>query len=147
MTPGICISLCGKGLYPVSGVNYVKVFSGTIDILLTSACVAYSSPKRKSLVINVGVRPTVLSLLSIKATVQRQSYYHMCRGVTKLNYFYILLLLLYIRTIERNADVLLNACKVIGLTVNIGKAKCMEIGRHRGMKANEHIKIVIPMKK
>ena len=26
-----------------------------------------------------------------------------------------------IRTIERNADVLLNACKDIGLTVNIGK--------------------------
>ena len=28
-----------------------------------------------------------------------------------------------IRTIERNADVLLNACKNIGLAVNIGKAK------------------------
>ena len=26
-----------------------------------------------------------------------------------------------IRTIERNADVLLNACKEIGLAVNIGK--------------------------
>ena len=42
-----------------------------------------------------------------------------------------------IRTLERNADVLLNAC----LAVNIGKTKYMEIGRHRGMMANEHIRI------
>ena len=28
-----------------------------------------------------------------------------------------------IRTIERNADVLLNACKDIGLAVNMGKIK------------------------
>ena len=33
-----------------------------------------------------------------------------------------------IRTIERNADVLLNACKDIGLVVNTGKTKYMEIG-------------------
>ena len=33
-----------------------------------------------------------------------------------------------IGTIERNADVLLNACKDIGLAVNTGKTKCMEIG-------------------
>ena len=46
-----------------------------------------------------------------------------------------------IRTIARNADVLLRACKDIGLAVNIGKTKYMEIGRHRGMIANEHIKI------
>ena len=53
-----------------------------------------------------------------------------------------------IRTIERNADVLLNACKDIGLAVNIGKTKYMETGHHRGMLANEHMKIeVIPMKK
>ena len=39
-----------------------------------------------------------------------------------------------IRKIERNADVLLNACKDIGLAVNIGK-----IGRHRGIIANAHI--------
>ena len=43
-----------------------------------------------------------------------------------------------IRTIERNADVLLNACKDIGLAVNIGKNKYMEIGRHRSMIENEH---------
>ena len=36
----------------------------------------------------------------------------------------------YIRTIDRNADVLLNACKDIGLAVNTGKTKYMEIGRH-----------------
>ena len=39
------------------------------------------------------------------------------------------------------ADVLLNACKDIGLAVNIGKTKYMEIGRHRGAIANAHIKI------
>ena len=44
-----------------------------------------------------------------------------------------------IRT-KRNADVLLNACKNIGLAVNIGKTNYMEIG-HRGMRANAHIKI------
>ena len=46
-----------------------------------------------------------------------------------------------IRTIERNADVLLNACKDIVLAVNTGKTKFMEIGRHRGMIANAHLKI------
>ena len=57
-----------------------------------------------------------------------------------------------IRTIERNADVLLNAYKEIslaglaGLAVNTEKTKYMEIGCHR-VTANAHIKIVIPMKK
>ena len=46
-----------------------------------------------------------------------------------------------IRTIDRNAGVLLNTCKDIGLAVNIGKTKYMEIGRHRGIIANVHIKI------
>ena len=46
-----------------------------------------------------------------------------------------------ISTIERNADVLLNACKDIGLAVNTGKTKYKEIRRHRGMIANAHIKI------
>ena len=47
-----------------------------------------------------------------------------------------------IRTIERNADVLLNACKDIGLAGNTGKTKYMEIGCHRGIIiANAHIKI------
>ena len=40
-----------------------------------------------------------------------------------------------IRTIERNA------CKDIGVAVNTGKTKYMEIGRHRGMIANAHIKM------
>jgi hypothetical protein len=39
------------------------------------------------------------------------------------------------------ADVLLNACKDIGLAVNIGKTKYMEIGRHRGIVGNEHVSI------
>ena len=38
--------------------------------------------------------------------------------------------LIDITTIERNADVLLNDCKEIGLAVNTGKTKCVEIGRH-----------------
>ena len=42
---------------------------------------------------------------------------------------------------ERNADVLLNACKDIGLAVNTGKTKYMEIGHNIGMIANEHIKM------
>ena len=36
---------------------------------------------------------------------------------------------------------LLNACKDIGLAVNTGKTKKLEMGLHRGMIANEHIKI------
>ena len=38
-------------------------------------------------------------------------------------------------------DVLLDACKDIGLAVNTGKTKYMEIGHQRGMIANEHIRI------
>ena len=34
-----------------------------------------------------------------------------------------------------------NACKDIGLAVNTGKTKYMEIRRHRGMIPNAHIKI------
>jgi len=47
-----------------------------------------------------------------------------------------------IRTIERNADMLLNTCKDIGLAGNTGKTKCMEKRHHRGTIANAHIKIV-----
>ena len=36
---------------------------------------------------------------------------------------------------------LLNACKDIGLAVNTWKTKYMEIGRHRGMIANDHIPV------
>ena len=46
-----------------------------------------------------------------------------------------------IRTIERNTDVLLNACKDIGLAVNTGKTMYIEIRHHRGIIANEHIRI------
>ena len=46
-----------------------------------------------------------------------------------------------IRTTQRNADMLLNACEDIGLAVNTGKTKYMEIGRPRGMIANVHINI------
>ena len=45
------------------------------------------------------------------------------------------------RTIERNADVLLNACKDIGLAVNTRKTKYMEVACHRGLMANEHIMV------
>jgi hypothetical protein len=46
-----------------------------------------------------------------------------------------------IRTIERNADVLLKACKDIVLAVNTEKIKHLEVGRHRGMIANEHFMV------
>ena len=36
---------------------------------------------------------------------------------------------------------LLNACKDIGLAINIGKTKHIKIGRRRGTIANEHINI------
>ena len=45
------------------------------------------------------------------------------------------------RAIERNAEVVLNACKDIGLAVNTGETKYMEIGRHRGLMANERNRI------
>ena len=44
-----------------------------------------------------------------------------------------------IRTIERKADVLLNAFKDIGLAVNTEKTKYLNVEHHRGMMANEHI--------
>ena len=44
-----------------------------------------------------------------------------------------------IRTIERNGDVLLNAFKDIGLAVNTGKTKYMEVGRYQGMMTHEHV--------
>ena len=46
-----------------------------------------------------------------------------------------------IGTIERNAAVLLNARKDVGLAVNTGKTMYMKIGRHRDMIANEYIRI------
>ena len=36
---------------------------------------------------------------------------------------------------------LLNAYKDIGLAVNLGKSKYMEVGQNRGMMANEHITV------
>ena len=43
-----------------------------------------------------------------------------------------------IRTIERNAEVLLNACKDIDLAVNTVKTKYKEAGHHQGLMANGH---------
>ena len=42
-----------------------------------------------------------------------------------------------IRTIEINANVLLYACKDIGLAVNLRKPKYMEVGLHGNIMANE----------
>ena len=44
-----------------------------------------------------------------------------------------------IRTIERSADVVINAFRDIGLTLNIGKTKFIEVGRHRSIVTNEYI--------
>ena len=45
--------------------------------------------------------------------------------------------------IERDADMLLNAFKDIGLAVNTGKTKYMELGCRRDIMANEHIAVGI----
>ena len=55
-----------------------------------------------------------------------------------------------IRSTGRNSDVLLNACKDIGLAVNTGKIKYMEIGDNRGeatLQMSISRYVVIPMKK
>ena len=44
-------------------------------------------------------------------------------------------------TVDRNTDVLLKDYKYICLAVNTRKTKYMEIGRHRGVMANEHIRL------
>ena len=41
--------------------------------------------------------------------------------------------------IERNAKVLLKACRDIGLRANIRKTKYLQAGRHRGTIAKKHI--------
>ena len=46
-----------------------------------------------------------------------------------------------IRTIDRNAYILLNACTDFGLAVNKCKTKYMKVGRHCDLIANEHIRI------
>ena len=46
-----------------------------------------------------------------------------------------------IKAIERNADMLLIACKDISLAVNTGKTKYMKAGCHSGKMANEHIPV------
>ena len=48
----------------------------------------------------------------------------------------------YIWRIETKADMLLNACKDIGLAVKIGNIKYMKAGCHRDTLANEHITVV-----
>ena len=52
-----------------------------------------------------------------------------------------------IRQTERNTDVLLNACKDIGLAVNKRKTEHMKVGRYWDMKGNGHIKIVLTFMK
>ena len=42
---------------------------------------------------------------------------------------------------ERNAEVLLNVCKDIGLAVHKGKTKYMVVRRRQGMMTNEHIAV------
>ena len=46
-----------------------------------------------------------------------------------------------IETIDRSAEILLNAFKDIGLAVNTGKTKYMEEGLRRGMTVNYHFAV------
>ena len=43
-----------------------------------------------------------------------------------------------IRTVKRNADMLLKACKNIDLAINIRKTTYMEVGCLRDLTKNEH---------
>ena len=43
--------------------------------------------------------------------------------------------------IERNPNILLRACKNIGLVINIGKIKYIEIGYQQGLVENERIMV------
>jgi hypothetical protein len=43
---------------------------------------------------------------------------------------------------QRKEDMLLNAFKDIGLVANTGKIKYTEVGRHRRMMENVHIRIL-----
>ena len=53
-----------------------------------------------------------------------------------------------IRKTERNTDVLLNACKDIGLAVNTGKTKYMKEEHHQGQEVKMCIPyVIIHMKK
>ena len=73
--------------------------------------------------------------------------FHFCRVILSTRLFFIAIRS-YADTVnltsddiialERNGDVLLNACKHIGLAVNTGKTNCMEVGSHRDMMTNEH---------
>ena len=47
----------------------------------------------------------------------------------------------FIKTVERNVCLLLNSCNDTGLAAKIGKTKYIDIGRHRGIMANEHITV------
>ena len=42
---------------------------------------------------------------------------------------------------QRNADVIINACKNIGITVNTGKTNYVEVGHLLCMMTSEHILI------
>ena len=48
-------------------------------------------------------------------------------------------------SIERNADILLNSSKDIGLTVNTGKMRYTEVGRHQGIIGNDRIKRLLEL--
>ena len=61
----------------------------------------------------------------------------------QLPFLYSIISLLFISkflVLHEKADLLLNACRDIGLAVHTGKTKYMEIGRHQGMVENEHIR-------
>ena len=51
----------------------------------------------------------------------------------------------YIGTIDRNADMLINACMDFSLAVNIEKTKSMVVGQHRRMTVNEDLSVSLSL--
>jgi hypothetical protein len=47
----------------------------------------------------------------------------------------------YVGTINRNTETVNNACKEVGLGVNLEKAKCMLLSHHQNAGINEDMKI------
>ena len=86
------------------------------------------------------VDTTCLARVLMKQCVVRHHHYlqtnnHFLSYVDDVN-----LICDHIGTIKK-VELLLNACKDIGLADNTWKTKYMQIGRHQGLITNEHIRI------
>ena len=116
------------------------VFSNVLEIyllcILVSSCIHY-----RAVFSEFGFNITVLSFVNCRLKAGNSCYYSVQTLLSSRLLSKNLKIIIYktiilpddIRTIERNANVLLNVCKNIGLAVNSRKTKYMEIRRHRSM--------------